>query len=206
MANTGGKMITNTFHFKHHAIPVPKIPATNRIIDATTRLTAAIAGIQDSPPDEMEAIQSLCTLLLGEVALLPPPTPSILPTPPPPTPVVEEDEPVIIWNPQLVQPALPTPNVNTDDIYSKCNTPAIVKDDGDNDVPIPSQCTQSPCHHLVRPVQNRPLTCKQLRLCSAHMINCVIAEELMLTPALCTSNHIRGTQPRPTDSHSRHYQ
>jgi hypothetical protein len=92
----------------------------------------------------MEAIQSLCTLLLCEVALLLPPTPSILPSPPPPTPVVEEDEPVIIWNPQLVQPALSTPNVNTDDIYSNRNTPAIIKNDGNDNHPVPSQCTQSP--------------------------------------------------------------
>jgi hypothetical protein len=144
MANTGGERMTDTFCFKHHAIPIPEITATNRIIDATTRLTAAIAGIQDSPPNEMEAIQSLCTLLLGEVAPLPPPTPSILPTPPPPTPVVEEDKPIIIWNPQLVQPALPTPNVNTDDFYSKCNTPAIVKDDDNNNDPVPGQHTQLP--------------------------------------------------------------
>jgi hypothetical protein len=45
MADTGGEMITNTFQFKHHAIPVPEITATNQIIDATTRLTATIAGV-----------------------------------------------------------------------------------------------------------------------------------------------------------------
>jgi hypothetical protein len=73
---------------KHHAIPVPEIMATNRIINATTRLTATIVGIQDPPPDKMEAIQSIHTLLLGEVALLPPPAPSILPTPQEPTPLV----------------------------------------------------------------------------------------------------------------------
>jgi hypothetical protein len=49
MANTGGKRITDTFQFKHHAIPVPEIMATNRIIDTTERLTAAIAGIQNAP-------------------------------------------------------------------------------------------------------------------------------------------------------------
>jgi hypothetical protein len=96
MANTGSKRITNIFRYKHHAIPVLEITATDRIIDTTTRLTATIAGIQDTPPDEMDAIQSLCTLLLDEVAPLPLPTLSILPTPPPPTPVVNEDETVII--------------------------------------------------------------------------------------------------------------
>ncbi len=88
--------------------------ATNRIIDATTRLTAAIDGVQHIPPDKMEAIQSLCKLLLGEVAPLPPPTPSILPTPPPPIPVVKEDEPVIIWNLTLFSlPCLPTTSTLT---------------------------------------------------------------------------------------------
>jgi hypothetical protein len=61
----------------HRHIPFQAITATNGIIDATTRLIAAIAGIQDAPPNEMEAIQSLCTLLLGKVAPLSPPLPSI---------------------------------------------------------------------------------------------------------------------------------
>jgi hypothetical protein len=50
MAKTGGERITDMFRFKHHAIPVPEKTATNRIIDATTRLTTSIAGIQDTPP------------------------------------------------------------------------------------------------------------------------------------------------------------
>jgi hypothetical protein len=44
--------------------------------------------------------------------------------------VVNVDELVIIWNPQLVQPALPTYNLNTNNISSNRNTPAIVKDNG----------------------------------------------------------------------------
>jgi hypothetical protein len=185
MANTGGKRITDTFLFKHHAIPAPEITAPNRTIDNTTRITATIADIQDAS-NKMEAIQSLCTLLLGEVAPLPPLTPSILPTPPPPILVVDKDKPVIIWNPQLVQPALPTHNLNTNNIKSNRNTPAIVEDNGNNGSPIPNQRTYPPRHHLIHPLQNRPLTHNQLRLRSTHMINCVITEELMLTPALCT--------------------
>jgi hypothetical protein len=96
MADTGGKRITHRFWFKHHAIPVPEITATDRIIDATTRLTAAIAGIQEAPPDKMEAIRSLCTLLLGKFALLPPTAPIILPTPPVLTPMVGINKPIII--------------------------------------------------------------------------------------------------------------
>jgi hypothetical protein len=56
MADTGGKRITATFQFKHHAIPVPDKTATDKFIDTTTRLTAAIAGIQDAPPKKKEAI------------------------------------------------------------------------------------------------------------------------------------------------------
>jgi len=186
MADTGNKRITNTFQFKHHAIPVPEITGTDRFIDATTRLTAAIAGIQDAPPDKMEVIQSLCTLLPGKIALLPPPTPSILPTPPPPTPLINEDKPIIIWNPQPVQPSLPTHNHNTNDIGSDHNTPAIIEDDCGNDSPIPSHSTRPPQQHLIHSLQNRPLTHNQLRLRSVHMINCVIAEELMPTPSLHT--------------------
>jgi hypothetical protein len=178
MTKTGGERITDTFRFMHHAIPVPEITATNRIINTTTRLTAAIASIQDAPPNKMEAIQFLCTLLLGKVALLPPWSPSILPPPPPPTPVVNKDE--------LVQPALPTHNLNTNNINSNCNTPAIVEDNGNNDSHILSQRTRPHCHQLICPLQNRPLTCNQLRLRLVHMINFIIAEELMPTPALCT--------------------
>jgi hypothetical protein len=102
MANAGGERITNTFQFKHHDIPVLEMATTNRIIDTTTKLTAAIAGSQEAPPNNMEAIQSLCTLLFGEVALLPPSAPSILPTTPFLTPMVDINKPIIIWNPQEV--------------------------------------------------------------------------------------------------------
>jgi hypothetical protein len=184
MADTGGKRITDTFQFKHHPIPVPEIMATDRIIDATERLTAAIAGIQDAPPNKMEAIQSLCTLLLDKVALLPPPAPSILPTPQEPTPLVDIDKPVIIWNPQLVQPSLP-PLINiTNNIIPNRNTPAVIDNNSDNNIPVLNHSTCPPCLNLIRPLQNCPLTCNQLPLHTAHMINCVIADELMPTPSL----------------------
>ncbi len=165
-----GSLTPDTFLFKHHAIPAPDITDTNRIIGATTRLTITIAGVQDAPPKKIEATQSLSTLLLGKVALLLPSTPSILPTPPPPTQVIDKDEPIIIWNPDLVQLALPTHNFNTNYINSKCNTPAIATDYSNKDSPIPSQCTSLPCHHLIHPLQNRSLMRNQLRLCSGHMI------------------------------------
>ncbi len=147
MADTGGKRITNTFQFKHHAIPVPDVTATKTIIDATTRLTAAIDGAQDAPPDKMEAIQSLFTLLVGKIALLPPQISSILPTPPPPTPLINNNKSVIIWNQQLVQPSLPTHNHTTNNIGSNHNTPAIVKNDCDGNSSIPSHSTRPLWQH-----------------------------------------------------------
>jgi len=75
MANTGGELITDTFRFCHHAIPVPSIMATDRILDAMAHLTTAIEGVQEAPPNKLAAIQALQMLLLGKV-------PPISPTPP----------------------------------------------------------------------------------------------------------------------------
>jgi hypothetical protein len=44
MEDTGSERLTDTFRFKHHAMPVPTITATDRIIAATRALTAAIKG------------------------------------------------------------------------------------------------------------------------------------------------------------------
>jgi hypothetical protein len=59
MEGTGGKRLTDTFHFKHHAMPIPTITPTNRIIAATRDLTAAILGIQEAPPNKLQAIATL---------------------------------------------------------------------------------------------------------------------------------------------------
>ncbi len=59
MEGTGGKGLTDTFRYKHHAMPVPLITPTDRIIAATRVLTAAITGVQASPPDKLQAIKTL---------------------------------------------------------------------------------------------------------------------------------------------------
>ncbi len=74
MVGTGGERLTNTFHFKHHAMPIPTITPTDRIIAATRHLTDAIAGIQEAPPDKLQAILALCQLLLGKSPQVPIPT------------------------------------------------------------------------------------------------------------------------------------
>ena len=106
MVDTGGERITNTFRFCHHAIPVPTIMATDRILHATACLTAAIEGVQEAPPDELAAIQALRTLLLGEVPPTEPTTPQVSAPRP-----FHDKEPVFIWSPDQVQQ--PTRNNGT---------------------------------------------------------------------------------------------
>jgi hypothetical protein len=122
MADTVGERITDTFQFCQHAIPVPTIMTTDRILDATAHLTAAIKGVQEAPPDELEAIQAPRTLLLGEV----PPT---APTPPQisaPCPI-NDDEPVFIWSPEEVQNPTHDVSINTPtSVPSRTGTPVII--------------------------------------------------------------------------------
>jgi hypothetical protein len=77
MRDTSGKRITD--RYKHHTIPVPVITATDCILEATHRLTAAMEGIQEAAPDKLQAIKSLRHILLGkripQQPCLPPPTP-----------------------------------------------------------------------------------------------------------------------------------
>jgi hypothetical protein len=97
MEGTGGEHLTNTFCFKHHAMAVPVITPTDQIIAATRHLTAAICGIQVSPPNELQAIATLHHLLPGKT----PSTPVPIDTQPiqPPSPLfldVIDEEPVHI--------------------------------------------------------------------------------------------------------------
>jgi hypothetical protein len=66
MHDTGGKRIMDTFQYKHHAIPVLVITATDHILEATHQLTAAIEGIQEAAPDKLKAIESLPHIFLGK--------------------------------------------------------------------------------------------------------------------------------------------
>jgi hypothetical protein len=65
MRDTGGKRITDTFWYKHQAIPVPVVTATDRILEATHQLTVAIEGVQGAVPYKLQAIDSLRHILLG---------------------------------------------------------------------------------------------------------------------------------------------
>jgi hypothetical protein len=66
MHDIGGKRITDTFRYKHHAISIAEVTATDCILEATHRLTTAIEGIQEAAPDKLQAIESLRQILLGK--------------------------------------------------------------------------------------------------------------------------------------------
>eukprot|EP00957_Ditylum_brightwellii_P195288 14878576-Ditylum_brightwellii.AAC.1 len=52
MKSTDAKRITNTVHFHHHNIVMPKVTQAGCILKATRDLNKAISGIQsDAPPD-----------------------------------------------------------------------------------------------------------------------------------------------------------
>jgi hypothetical protein len=104
MRNTGGKVITDTYRYKHHAIPIPVVTATDLIFKATHQLTTAMEGVQEAAPDKLQAIKSLCHILLGKQ------TPQ-QPRPPPPAPLNDSHankEPIHMWDPTIhAQPILP---------------------------------------------------------------------------------------------------
>jgi hypothetical protein len=172
MADTGGERITDTFRYNHHAIPVPKITATDRILNATARLTAAINGVQEAPPDELAAIQSLRTLLLGEV---PPPEPMATPVTAP-RPIIDE-EPVEIWSPDEVQmPIRITGTTSTASAPPPRDLPAIIEEDSDDEDVPPPLLRRSPRAHAA-PSTTTAHT--HLHARTAHMINCIIAEHVL---------------------------
>jgi hypothetical protein len=136
-------------------------------------LTAAIEGVQESPPDELAAIQALQTLLLGKV-------PPITPTPPPvpaPRPIINE-EPVVIWSPDDVQQPIRATGTNSpvSPQLSRRNLPAIIEDDTDDDIVPPTLLCRSPRAHTA-PSTTTAHTLLHAR--TAHMINCVIAEHIL---------------------------
>ena len=102
MHDTGAERVTDTFHYRHHAILVPHITATDRIIATARQLADAIQGIQEALANEMAAIASLCFLLLGET-LSPDPTP-----PGDPATITHPNEPtdnyppIVMWNQSAV--------------------------------------------------------------------------------------------------------
>jgi hypothetical protein len=104
MHNTGDECITDTFQYKHHAIPDPIVTATDRILKATHQLTAAIEGVQEAAPDKLQAFKSLYHILLGKRI-------PQQPCPPPPTPLNDsyvDEEQIHMWDPTfMLSPSCP---------------------------------------------------------------------------------------------------
>ncbi len=150
MEGTGGKRLTNTFYFKHHAMAVPVITPTNQIIAATQHLTAAISGVQESPPDKLDPIATLHDILLGKT----PPVPVPIDTQPiqPLTLLfldVIDKEPVHIWDPLAMQlPPVHTASTPTTNSMPKPTAPGPAINVDNNDVtPPPCQA----CLTLIQP-------------------------------------------------------
>jgi hypothetical protein len=192
MKDTGGERVIDTFQYQHHAIPIPAIMATNRILEATRCLADAIKGVQEAPPDEMAAIQSLQALLLGkETPQEPEPSPQPhRPEEPltvsPPAKTEHNNPPICMWNPR----ADVTPAIHKSCPPAKLPTspaPAMIEDiiDKFDAPPIPVVVNRPARSHYVQPPQARPVTRSQLRECMTHMIKSAVSNALM--PSLVTA-------------------
>ncbi len=187
MRDTGGERITDMFHFQHHALPIPHITATDRILQATERLADVIAGLQEARPDKLAAITSLRALLLGE-ELPPEPVEALVAPNPVTTPVEEtlpeEYPPVIMWDPtnntitNLQQEMRKSAPLAPRDAPSN---PTWIKDNHNNveHLPPPSSIHQRSRNQFLRPSHAGPTAQSQSQARSAHMINCAIVAELM---------------------------
>ena len=73
MASTGAERMSNTVKFKHHAIAIPQLTPSERILEATRQLDDAIRQQpKRAPMDELTAIEFLRSVLLVEKKTLPP--------------------------------------------------------------------------------------------------------------------------------------
>jgi hypothetical protein len=132
--------LTNAFCFKHHTIAVPVITPTNQIIAATRHLTAAISGVQESPPDKLHAIATLRHILLGKTP------PVSVPIDTQPTQLLSQHfldiidkEPLHIWDPLAMQlPPVHTASVPTTNSTPKPTAPGPAIIDDNDDVTPPS--------------------------------------------------------------------
>jgi hypothetical protein len=166
MEGTGGKRLTDTLFFKHHAMAVPIITLTNQIIAATRHLTDAISGVQESPPDKLHAIAALHHILLGKT----PPVSVPIDTQPIQPPCllfldVIDKELVHIWNPLAMQlPPIHTTSIPTTNSMPKPTAPGpAIIDDNDDVTPLPCQAWTRAQHQSSH----------------VHLINSAITKTLM---------------------------
>jgi hypothetical protein len=194
MKNMEGECITDTFQYQHHAIPVPAVTATDCILEATRHLADAIKGVQEAPPDEMAAIQSLQAVFLGKETPQEPETSPQLHRPEapltvsPPAEMEHDDPPIHMWNPRADV---------TLAIHKSCPparlpmspAPAVIEDviDKFDALLIPVVANRPACSHYVQPPQSQPITRSQLRERTIHMINSAVSNALMPRPVTATA-------------------
>ena len=61
----GAVRTTDMWKYNHHAIKTPTVTLVNRIIKATKHLSTAIQCHNDAPQDELEVIEHLQALIMG---------------------------------------------------------------------------------------------------------------------------------------------
>jgi hypothetical protein len=184
MVDTGGERLTDTFHFKHHAMPVPTITPTGRIIAVTRHLTDAIAGIQEAPPDKLQAILTLHQLLLGKSPPVPIPIdPPSIPAPPEvdtsnmPLQLNDtDDKPIHMWDPSLVPQHNPMKHhhIVTSNNKDRPRLVAIIKQDKITH----TQALPHPKPPIRTQAQQR-CTRAQHQSAHVHLINSAIMDALM---------------------------
>ncbi len=167
-------------------MPIPSFIPTDRIITTTSDLTAAILGVQEAHLNKLQAITTLCPLLLGEVPPTPVPVnpPPIPPVPPPISNTVDE-EPVHIWDPNVQQlqhiPHAVILSTDTTPHYH-AHGPNFINNDGASPItpaPCAAQEARTPTQHCIQQC--------------VHLINSVITKALMpmidLKPAASIPAH-----------------
>jgi hypothetical protein len=187
MEGTGGELLSDTFCSKHHAMPVPPITPTDCILAATKALTAAISGIQETPPNELQAITTLRHLLLGETPHTPVPinAPSVAPPPLTAHNYIDEER-VHIWDLTTQSTRQPSSVVTTPHPTSDTTMgPAIINDD-ENDDPYP-HASCSP-----RPIRMRAQHRSTHR--HIHLINLVITTAQLPTTSFPALDHVASTR------------
>ena len=71
--STGAERMSDTVKFRHHAIAIPQITPSDRILEATRQLRDAIQQQpKQAPMDELTAIELLRQVMLGEDPTIPP--------------------------------------------------------------------------------------------------------------------------------------
>eukprot|EP00957_Ditylum_brightwellii_P013416 1013179-Ditylum_brightwellii.AAC.1 len=164
MKSTGAKHITDTVCFHHHRVVMPTAMQTNYILKATKNLNKAISSIQrDAPPDYVDAVNKLCSVLLKEKPInnkqctCAPSQPVEKPT----TKTVEKESMPMVQAPQSPAKAPTAPEI-----------PYVTNDElSDNDESVTGKDNNN-CK-----VDKPPPPRYNLRMCANDSINSIIFEE-----------------------------